>query len=103
MITPQHYLLLGSFLFATGIAVMIVRKQPTIMLMGFGLMLNAATLALAALTRWFQDWSGQVAALLVITVTVVEVAAGTGFAQSHIRAISAKTKERDNDQYRQVP
>ena len=100
MITPQHYLLLSLFLFATGITVIIVRKQPMIVLLGLGLMLNAATLALAALTRWFQDWSGQVAALLVITVTVVELAAGTGFAQAHTRAISARTKERDNDQHR---
>jgi len=103
MITPQHYLLLSSFLFATGVAVVVTRKQPTIVLMGLGLMLNAANLALAALTGWFQDWSGQVAALAVVTVTVVELAAGTSFARAYTRAVSVRTKERDDDQHHQLP
>lgn len=103
MITPQHYLLLGSFLFATGMAIVIVRKQPTIVLMGLGLMFNATTLALAALTRWFQDWSGQVAALLLVTVTVAELAAGISFVWAYTRAVSARTKEQDNDQHHQLP
>ena len=72
-------------------AVIVTRRQTTIVLMGLGLMLIATILALVALTSWFQDWSGQVAALVVVTLAVAELAAGLSFAQAY-----TKTKEQEN-------
>lgn len=95
MITLEHYLLLSSFLFVAGTAVVATRKHPAIVLMGFGLMLNAVYLALVALTSWFQDWSGQVAALVVATIATVELSIGFGFAQ-----VYTKAKEQKNDKNR---
>jgi NADH-quinone oxidoreductase subunit K len=92
MITPQHYLLLGSFLFIAGVVVVATRKQTTVVLMGMGLMLNAVNLMLVALTSWFQDWSGQVAALVIVTIAAVELTAGFSFAQAYTRS-----KEQKND------
>ena len=80
MITPSHYLLLSVFLFAMGAATVLARRHPLIVLMGIELMLNAVNLALVALTSWFQDWNGQVAVLVVMTIAAVELAIGLGAA-----------------------
>jgi len=93
MITPQHYLLLSSFLFAAGTAIVVTRKKPAIVLMGLGLMLNAANLAFMSLTSWFQDWSGQVAVLVVVTIATVELAAGVSFARAYVKATYPRAKE----------
>jgi NADH-quinone oxidoreductase subunit K len=80
MITPTHYLLLSAFLFTMGLVVAIRRRQQLLVLLGIQLMLQAASLAMAALTSWFQDWSGEIAALSVIVIAAVELAAGLGAA-----------------------
>ena len=76
--SPIHYLLLSAFIFTTGVSVVVTRKQPLAMLMGIELMLQAANLTLVALTSWFQDWSGEIAVLVVLLFAAVELAIGLG-------------------------
>ena len=78
MSTPQAYLLLSITLFAIGIAIILIRKQPLIVLLGVELTLQAVNLALGALTSNFQDWAGQVTLFVLITIAVVELLAGLG-------------------------
>lgn len=78
MITPTHYLLLSALLFLVGIVVVTTRKNSLVLLLGTGLMLQAAGLSLAALTSWFQDWNGQVAILTIAIISVVQLTIGLG-------------------------
>ena len=82
MITPTHYLLVSVALFTVGLLTVVVRKETLLALIGIEMMLQAATLALAALTSWFQDWSGETAVFVVMTITAVELAIGVGIAST---------------------
>ena len=78
MIAPTHYLLLAVLLFVIGAVTAATRRHPLVVLIGIELMLQAANLALVALTSWFQDWTGQVAVLTVTAIAAVELAVGLG-------------------------
>ena len=78
MITPTHYLFLSALLFVIGMAVTISRRHPLIVLIGIELMLQAVNLTIVSLTGWFEDWSGQIAVFVVITIAAVELAVGLG-------------------------
>jgi NADH-quinone oxidoreductase subunit K len=95
MITPTHYLLLSTLLFSIGITIVVARRDPLVVLVGIELMLQAVNLALAALTSWFQDWGGQVAFLVVMTIAAVELAVGLGavLAYRQHRADSARGRQ----------
>lgn len=71
-ITPTHYILLGLGLFAGGLAMLVLRRRRPTALLGLGLMWSAAILVLLALAGWFQDGEGQVLALVVMTLSVLE-------------------------------
>jgi len=71
-----NYLALASVLFFIGVAGVIVRRNPLVMLMSIELMFNAANLLLIAYARlWLQN-AGQIFAFLVITVAAAEAAIG---------------------------
>lgn len=76
----QHYhslLYLGAFLFCIGLAVVIVKKNAIMVLLGIELMLNASNLNLVALNHLHgPSRDGQIFALFVIIVAVCEVAVG---------------------------
>ena len=76
IVTPFHYLLLGAFLFVVGLTTVVVRRHPLVRLVGTQLALQAVNLVLAALTSWFQGWSGQVAFVVISGIAVVELAVG---------------------------
>ena len=76
MIQPSHYLLLSALLLALGIMTITTRRHPVVVLLGIELMLQAASLACAALASWFQDWGGEIAVLAVIVLTAVQLAIG---------------------------
>lgn len=78
MSTPQHYLLLSAVLFAIGIAVVAIRRHRLIKLLGLQLLLQAANLALGALTSSFQDWEGRVAVLALTVIAAMELVVGLG-------------------------
>ncbi len=76
----QHYhslLYLSAFLFCTGVAVVIIKKNVIMVLIGIELMLNASNLNLAAFNMQHGPaHDGQVFALFIIIVAVCEVAVG---------------------------
>jgi NADH-quinone oxidoreductase subunit K len=72
----EHYLVVSAFLFALGVAGVIVRRSLLVIYMSLELMLNAANLALVAFSRFTNNLDGQVFVFFVITVAAAEVAVG---------------------------
>jgi NADH:ubiquinone oxidoreductase subunit K len=73
----SHIWYLSAFLFSTGIAVIIVKRNAIMMLMGIELLLNAANLNLVAFNQLHPgSMDGQMFALFVIVVAVCETAVG---------------------------
>jgi len=58
-------------LFTIGLVILASRRQRYVLIAGTQLLFQAALLALAALTGWFQDWNGEIAALVVIALGAV--------------------------------
>lgn len=77
---PYHHLLyLSAFLFCTGLAIVVVKRNTIMVLIGIELMLNASNLNLVAFNQQHgaaQD--GHIFALFVIIVAVCEAAVGLG-------------------------
>ncbi|MGA8576199.1 MAG: NADH-quinone oxidoreductase subunit NuoK [Candidatus Cybelea sp.] len=77
MLAPLiDYISLAAVMFFIGVAGVIVRRNPLVMLMSIELMFNAANLLFIAFARvWLQN-AGQIFAFLVITVAAAEAAIG---------------------------
>jgi NADH:ubiquinone oxidoreductase subunit K len=75
---PIHYLMhLGAFLFCIGLAIIIVKRNAIMILLGIELMLNASNINLVALNQQHgPSRDGQIFALFVIIVAVCEAAVG---------------------------
>ncbi|HEY1173437.1 MAG TPA: NADH-quinone oxidoreductase subunit NuoK [Verrucomicrobiae bacterium] len=73
---PQHYLVVSALLFCLGLLGVILRRNVLIMYMSLELMLNAANLALVAMSRMNDNLNGQVMVFFIITVAAAEVAVG---------------------------
>ncbi len=73
--TLIHFLVLGAFLFATGVYGVLARRNAVIVLMSIELMLNAVNLNLVAFARYLRPGEvvGQIFAIFVITVAAAEV------------------------------
>lgn len=78
MITPAHYLALSAALLIVGTIGVLARRNIVIILMSIELILNAVNINLVAFSRYFQNMSGQIFAVFVITVAVAEAAVGLG-------------------------
>jgi NADH-quinone oxidoreductase subunit K len=74
----SNYIALSAVMFFIGVAGVIVRRNPLIMLMSIELMLNAANLALVAFSRAWVNNAGHIFVFLVITVAAAEAAIGLG-------------------------
>lgn len=73
----QSLLYLGSFLFCIGLAIVIIKRNAIMVLLGIELMLNAANLNLVAMDQQHgPSPNGQIFALFVIIVAVCEAAVG---------------------------
>jgi NADH:ubiquinone oxidoreductase subunit K len=73
----EHFLYLGAVLFCTGLAIIIIKKNTIMILMGIELMLNASNLNLVAFNQMHPaTMDGQIFALFVIIVAVCEAAVG---------------------------
>ncbi len=72
-----HYLIVAAILFTLGIAGIILnRKNIIVILMSVELILLAVNLNLVAFSAFLGDLTGQVFALLVLTVAAAESAIG---------------------------
>jgi NADH-quinone oxidoreductase subunit K len=72
------YLVLSAFIFCIGIAGVMSRRNPLVVLLCLELMLNAGNLALVAFSRMVGNAEGQVFALVVMVIAACEVVIGLG-------------------------
>jgi NADH-quinone oxidoreductase subunit K len=68
------FLWVGAFLFATGFAMMVMKRNTIFVLMGIELMLNAANLNLVGFSRSDDQNQGMMMGLFVLVVGVCEMA-----------------------------
>lgn len=80
MVPLSWYLILGAFVFSSGLYAALGRRNAIAVLMGIELMLNAANINLVGFWRYsaapMENVDGQVFALFVIAVAAAEVAVG---------------------------
>ncbi|MEP2102253.1 MAG: NADH-quinone oxidoreductase subunit NuoK [Parasphingorhabdus sp.] len=77
MIGVEHYLVVSSILFVMGmLGIFLNRKNIIIILMAIELILLAVNLNLVAFSAFLGDMTGQVFAMLVLTVAAGEAAIG---------------------------
>jgi NADH:ubiquinone oxidoreductase subunit K len=72
------FIVLSAFIFAIGLAGVLTRRNPLVILLCLELMLNAGNLALIAFSRMWGNGDGQVFALIVMVVAACEVTIGLG-------------------------
>ena len=72
------YVILSAFIFCTGVAGVLTRRNPLVVLLSLELMLNAGNLALVAFSKMHGNGDGQVFALIVMVVAACEVVVGLG-------------------------
>jgi NADH-quinone oxidoreductase subunit K len=72
----SNYIGLSAVIFFIGVAGVLVRRNPLIMLMSIELMFNAANLLFIAFARAWLNNAGHIFAFLVITVAAAEAAIG---------------------------
>ena len=72
----NHYLFVSALLFAIGLLGVILRRNLLTIYMCLELMLNAANLALVAMSRFNGNLDGQILVFFIITVAAAEVAVG---------------------------
>ena len=84
--TLNNFLILGAFLFCTGLYGVLARKNAVLVLMSVELMLNAGNVALIGFSREWNDPSGQVFALVVMVIAAAEVVIGLGLVVSIFRS-----------------
>lgn len=75
-ISLEHYLIVSGLLFSLGMLGVIMRRNLLVIYMCLELMLNAANLALVALSRFNGNLNGQIMVFFIITVAAAEVAVG---------------------------
>jgi NADH-quinone oxidoreductase subunit K len=78
MVGTHHYLILSAALFTIGIIGVLTRRNIMIILMSIELMMNAVNINLIAFSNHFQQVTGQIFAIFVITVAAAEAAVGLG-------------------------
>jgi NADH-quinone oxidoreductase subunit K len=72
------YLAISSSLFSIGVAGVLLRRSPLIVLLSLEIMLNAANLSFVGVSRLFDEMDGQIFALAVMAVAAAEVCVGLG-------------------------
>lgn len=77
MIGIEHYLVVGAILFVLGVlGIFLNRKNVIVILMAVELILLAVNINLVAFSAFLNDLTGQVFAMLVLTVAAAEAAIG---------------------------
>jgi NADH:ubiquinone oxidoreductase subunit K len=72
------YIVLSAFVFSIGLAGVLSRRNPLVILLCLELMLNAGNLALIGFAKMWGNADGQVFALIVMVVAACEVTIGLG-------------------------
>jgi NADH:ubiquinone oxidoreductase subunit K len=72
----NQFLILGAFLFCTGVYGALARRNAILVLMSIELILNAVNINLVAFGAFTSTVAGQVFALFVIAIAAAEVGVG---------------------------
>jgi NADH-quinone oxidoreductase subunit K len=72
----EHYLAVSILLFGLGLFGVIARRNLLVIYMSLELLLNAASLALVAFSKFNGNLRGQILVFFIITVAAAEVAVG---------------------------
>jgi NADH-quinone oxidoreductase subunit K len=72
------YIVLSALIFCIGLAGVLTRRNPLVVLLSLELLLNAGNLALVAFSRMWGNADGQIFALIVMVVAACEVVIGLG-------------------------
>ena len=72
----HHYLAVSGLLFCLGLLGVIMRRNLLVIYMCLELMLNAANLALVAMSHFNRNLDGQILVFFIITVAAAEVSVG---------------------------
>jgi NADH-quinone oxidoreductase subunit K len=78
MVTTTEYLILAAALFTIGVIGVLTRRNIIIIFMSIELILNAVNINLVAFSNYWQQFTGQIYAIFVITVAAAEAAVGLG-------------------------
>lgn len=84
-VTSTWYLVLAAVLFGIGLAGVMIRRNPLVMLMCVELMLNAVNLSFVSFSRRLGDIGGQTTVLFVMVVAAAEVVVGLGIIVAILR------------------
>ncbi len=77
MITLEHYLFLGAIIFTLGVlGIFLNNKNLIIILMSIELILLSVNINFIAFSAYINDISGQIFAMLTLTVAAAEAAIG---------------------------
>jgi NADH:ubiquinone oxidoreductase subunit K len=79
------YIVLSALIFCIGLAGVLTRRNPLVILLSLELLLNAGNLALIAFSRMWGNAEGQIFALIVMVVAACEVVVGLGLIVSMYR------------------
>ncbi|MBL0721763.1 MAG: NADH-quinone oxidoreductase subunit NuoK [Sulfurovum sp.] len=78
MIGLSHYLVLSGLVFSVGLIGILRRRNLLMLFFATEIMLNAANIAFAAVSYYYNDLTGQMFAFFIIAVAASEVAVGLG-------------------------
>lgn len=74
----NDYLILSTIIFAIGLIGVLRRKNLIMLFFATEIMLNAVNIALAAISKFHGDLTGQMFAFFIIAIAASEVAVGLG-------------------------
>ena len=72
----EYFLILSAFMFITGVAGVLTRRNAIVVFMSIELMLNSANLTLVTFSSYLGNPTGQLFVFFVITVAAAEAAVG---------------------------
>jgi NADH-quinone oxidoreductase subunit K len=78
MIGLSHYLVVSAILFSIGLVGVLRRRNLLMLFFATEIMLNAANIAFAATSYYYNDLTGQMFAFFIIAIAASEVAVGLG-------------------------
>ncbi len=87
MIGIEHYIVVSAILFVLGVlGIFLNRKNVIVILMAIELILLAVNINLVAFSSFMGDLTGQIFAMLVLTVAAAEAAIGLAILVIYFRA-----------------
>lgn len=78
MISLNHYLIVAALMFVIGLVGVMKRQNLIMLFFSTEILLNAANVALVAISSFYNDIGGQIFAMLIIAIAASEMAVGLG-------------------------